>query len=1124
MATVFRLHNNGTVNSGWFKSQPLTPDQINTIVSNGDEAATSIPSPFAQMALVKTAFDYLSQANVPVHYNPEKKDDKAMHQLVSDALDVAQLFFEYQTFKDYFQIVSWNVANGFQRLSNDGNKEHKALAETLGVFWNSDADRFNFNKAQSIYFIMTKSNRLIGATSPVTMFMAAPDARANLAGIPKLNCANDVLFDEKYFSLDQRDADFILYMYTLQSQPGFANLFPSLNNYLSKIKNDPGLLPMPLANEIGRIQPSDISKYSPSLVQGNAGNQCNSSGIAIGERVFIDQCVMDASGFVIKPDYQLKGILPLVLPDDTFNNAWDYTAKGTPWNPDWQVNQDASRSILPNSGLPYPWLSETDFLEEKIIKLPYKIDSKYYQTGTQGDGSYLLPLKPKFFEYFSPKSAQNLSIRTLAAGGIDVTLNVPVKNGTITFAKRYALDNIVELNVHLAVMPFMKTKQIQLDYTVALHDDRFNKHHGISLDCFANGNAVAISHQVERLSGGQNDVKTLFYRMPAFDVLRLSVAGEDLHGFIVPVMPVYDGNKPVSFAIDFGTTNTHIEYKVGADGECGLDISSSNALWRSMMAAGTGDGRQDAIDKLFDSELFPRIVPYEVNAKNRHKFPLRTAVAYNMNTDFSKQVESFLHVNPFLLFEKKSQNPNYQSQPNLKWSNYNKTEDTILVEKYIESLLYLVLYKTISMDCNPANARITWFYPVSMDTFEQNIFRNAWANAFAKVFNGNNPTNLVDIPESVAPYLFYRAAYPGNSLSIDIGGGSSDIALFDNAANTPAFISSFRFAGNAIFGDGFDDERYRRDISNNGYYKAFQKEVADCIKDDQNLKDILAMIEQTRSSANFSNFLFSLESNENLNFNYVEKLQHHLTAKGTTLKMPFLLFFGAVVYYAAKLIMLTGRTKPDNILFSGNASKCLRVLDSSTDLTNVAGFFNFIFIGVLNGQVKDALEAGPKIKDALEAGPKIKVALDADPKEITCKGAFRIDNNVNFQQVQRLFWIGGTSNEADDDWRKALNQGTSGVLPHYKDANNEVLSKVETSIKEFYNILDYYKETHNIQDLFGIDDSSYKTFEDLRNKHLIDYIQHGIDSHHRNPNDRIEETLFFMPFVAMLNDLGNQLT
>ena len=403
------------------------------------------------------------------------------------------------------------------------------------------------------------------------------------------------------------------------------------------------------------------------------------------------------------------------------------------------------------------------------------------------------------------------------------------------------------------------------------------------------------------------------------------------------------------------------------------------------------------------------------------------------------------------------------------------------------------------MDCNPANVQITWFYPISMDTFEQNIFRNAWANAFARVFTTANPNNLNDIPESVAPYLYYRAANPGKSLSIDIGGGSSDIALFDNAANTPDFISSFRFAGNAIYGDGFDDGRFQRDIENNGYYKAFLDDVEECIQGDQNLKDILQVIKQTRSSSNFSNFLFSLESNTNLNFNYVSKLQQH-----KTLKMAFLLFYGAIVYYAAKLMSLCDNpSKPDNIIFSGNASKSLRVLDSSPNLNVIGDFFNFILNEVLHSQ-----------------NGTVNVALDSDPKKVTCKGAFRNSANVTFNQAQKLYWIGGQS----DGWGQALNANIPAELPCYNDAGNTVYEQVVKSIKEFYAILDSYKKKHNLMDLFGINDPSYNVFVKIREKHLVDYIQQGIESHHRNPNDKIEETFFFMPFVSMLNDLGNALT
>jgi len=51
------------------------------------------------------------------------------------------------------------------------------------------------------------------------------------------------------------------------------------------------------------------------------------------------------------------------------------------------------------------------------------------------------------------------------------------------------------------------------------------------------------------------------------------------------------------------------------------------------------------------------------------------------------------------------------------------------------------------------------------------------------------------VPESTAPYLYYRTEYPGLSLSIISGGGSSDIAVFKNASNSPEFISSVKFAG-----------------------------------------------------------------------------------------------------------------------------------------------------------------------------------------------------------------------------------------------------------------------------------------------------------------------------------------
>lgn len=62
MAFIFRLHPNGAnTNTDWSQSQPYGTNVISQIVApNGASAKTeitSIPSPFARIALVKSAFE-----------------------------------------------------------------------------------------------------------------------------------------------------------------------------------------------------------------------------------------------------------------------------------------------------------------------------------------------------------------------------------------------------------------------------------------------------------------------------------------------------------------------------------------------------------------------------------------------------------------------------------------------------------------------------------------------------------------------------------------------------------------------------------------------------------------------------------------------------------------------------------------------------------------------------------------------------------------------------------------------------------------------------------------------------------------------------------------------------------
>ena len=175
MAKVYTLYSNGTQNSGWFVTNSFTPNNIQSIVTDGKEAATSIPSPFAQIALVKTAFAFLSQPGRSIHYDVNSQADLAHHKLVSDALDVAQLFFEYERFKDKFKIVLWSSSLNLQGMQNSGNSAHKNFAETLDVYWKSDAAAYNFTQSGELYLLLTNTNEVVGATSPATHWLRESD-------------------------------------------------------------------------------------------------------------------------------------------------------------------------------------------------------------------------------------------------------------------------------------------------------------------------------------------------------------------------------------------------------------------------------------------------------------------------------------------------------------------------------------------------------------------------------------------------------------------------------------------------------------------------------------------------------------------------------------------------------------------------------------------------------------------------------------------------------------------------------------------------------------------------------------------------------------------------------------
>jgi hypothetical protein len=236
MAKVFRLHE-GQDGTGWFVSSPISKNQLVTIKTEGKDVATSIPSPFARIDLVKSAFRW-----------------------------VAQLFFIYPKHKDKIRIVSWNPSGRFEQLANDNNIKHGTFSETLNVFWNQDSNVYNFSKVKRLYFLLNHSNQVIGGTSPATLFFAAPDGRIAASGL-NITCGHDVLFDDEFAALSERDDKaFIEYMFILSKQPGYADHFPEVYSYLTEVFKN---LDADLKARIAGQSASSILAYPPCPVLDN---------------------------------------------------------------------------------------------------------------------------------------------------------------------------------------------------------------------------------------------------------------------------------------------------------------------------------------------------------------------------------------------------------------------------------------------------------------------------------------------------------------------------------------------------------------------------------------------------------------------------------------------------------------------------------------------------------------------------------------------------------------------------------------------------------------------------------------------------------------------------------------
>ena len=1148
---VFRLHSGiGKQNEHWFDSDLYNKKIIDTI---HDPTAlklmpTSIPSPFARIDLVKTAFKYVV----------DKQDldgDTAYHQLVSDCLDVGQIIFERDKHESKLKIEKWDRDIDLEKLRTSQKPKHKLLYETLDLFIKQDGKDYNFED-QPVTYIIKYNNRIIGATSPVTLFFT-PDNDLNSVDI-QFSIANgqDKVFDKIYMPLYKRDESYIKFLFSFfYAHSKLTDSMKEVWNYLElnlkRLEQTNSKLYNTILNHVKPNAEKEYANYEDSDT-GTKGDDILILGCHYKKKTSDNSQIEQKSEFVInstKINPQKYLIKPLAL-QNQFSKPYIYISGQWSSNntvPYYDPSELKDRR-LPETDDKYPYLTVSDFLEKYIIRLVYPINKEKYfdgnlQLGKENNLGYALPIKKLYFDFFGIEDLKrNLKMSVNAMGSITVTLDVPVKGGKVTFERKYDVVQIAEIpepdesrnqgyilenKFSFSLFPPVKSptknhfRALLLDRDISgvfsgnKYDLYFQKIEEIEITDSNNTkrkiNSVKETKPLldsddkrfrTRCDKESEGVTSQFYVLEDdFDFIE--VKHSFASGILVPKFERSNGSDKYTFAIDFGTSNTHIESIINGQ----KTPQPFEILDKDLQLATLHDPRITDIQEGFPYiiELIHYIlVPEKIDRKSDSKFPVRTAIGEYKNLNYNKGVSTLADCNIPFYFENKTGLENFPTKikTDLKWLNIEEEENKQSVNAFLEELLFLIRNKVLLNGGNIRETSIIWFYPSSMDSGKVDRLEKIWQRIYRNYFS-DDVSKVRSISESITPYYHFanggKASSFATVVSIDIGGGTTDVVVYDQ--RKPKLLTSFKFAGNALYGDGYDGNS-----ENNGFVLKYTNSIKSKITDN-NLSNLLGVyneISQDKQSRDIISFFFSLEKNKTIKEKKIALNFSEMLSIDKDLKIIFILFYSAIIYHIAKLLQAKGISLPRHITFSGMGSKSISILSSGN--RTLESFTKIIFEKVFQT---------PYLEDGLTIHQEIEF-----PKEVTCKGAL-LEEKIDVDQEKIKEVLVGTK-------EPKLIKTTS---INYSDVNNDqsIKKDVIEEVKEFFKLIfEIDSNEFSFSRKFDSNPAHIDKYKEIIKKDLEDKLNDGLKEKEKelygNKNAELEETLFFYPLVGVLNNLAFEIS
>ncbi len=1122
MSKIFRLYKEGASTYEDWNSSPAFPynSASRDTIEDPDGASarheiTSIPSPFARIDLIKTAFREVCKADKKTH-QINLDGQTIFHKMVSDTLDVAEIFFNLDKYAGKVEVIKWTPSLMLAELEQSSINGHRYLADALRKYMDSDAQTYNFSQLKNIYLLNYLKGpdelNIIGATSPATLFFSNAN---NLSYVNDIFFGEDKPFDSEYQPLYKRDFEFVKYLFALRKNiTNFAGLFPEVETYLNATYKAIG--DQTKKTELNNITSIVLGDFDTIEVK---DAQQNDFVEVLGYTLYkkANHSISTSSEFVIKSTKQ-QDKLPLILPIDAGNRYSNLRYTTGKWGSNNRANykeneSDLSKRKLPFDGSLHPYLTISDFLEDTIIKVPHKMNTENYFDGhikiDKPELSFLLPLKPLFFNYFSVEDLCGnmqdgkpmIDMNLLSGESVDVTLRIPIKgNANVTYIEYSRIyynnsstniqnneGNITELKFTGFIMPHVSFNNVadslynvsciqaanaKIEFIFFIGAEKLN----LPPKTCRNDNQVILTKADNYLVKGQK-----------FDFIQ--VRCNTYQGVIIPKFKQQHTVETFEFAVDLGTSNTHIEYRKGNEQPKEFSFTTSDRELCEMFIPQKNE--YGYIEDLkSETEIIEKdFIPCEIGHGD-FKFPTRTVLSCSKTVDWSKNVDPFTLVNLPFTYDKRAELTYNNYKYNIKWGSGDELR---VMESYVRCLMLIIRNKVLLNNGDLSKTKITWFYPISMPPKRLRRLKETWNEAFKEYF-GDGVTN--SMTESAAPiqYFFKRYSTTTSLVNVDIGGGTTDIAFAKD--KKISHVTSFRFAANDIFENAFSELD-----AHNGIIDYYKNKILK-ILEEKNLAELVSAYNNVNNEhpSNMASFLFGLKDNSFLKASGINEKSidfNYLLQEDENFKIVFIVFYTSIIYHIAQIIKTLGLEVPRHISFSGNGSKVIRVI--TTDTKILAKYTKLIFERVLGKSYDKELEL-------------LGLDKDSNPKDSTCKGGL----------------IGGEEGDIQDKIIVFKSDCTGFVSNSdtYATITKSYKANTVKAVEDFFKfVFEDMNNTFNFDKNFGVEASSFKIARDAATKDLATFLDKGIAQRKEETDaeDVIEETFFYYPIKGVLQAMSTEI-